>query len=156
MIWLQRERVAGPEWSCRGCNNKPELSYQYMTIRELETNSSSASYYIFTTICSSWFVRLHIPYLSWGYRSQRQFVFLAARLRNKKAFAQTRDARMIIFRQNKKQQQGIWCAFVCMCLTWAPYTYLSSIFPPSVWPPMSHTCRVTFKLPAVEKRDRIV
>lgn len=42
------------------------------------------------------------------------------------------------------------------CLTWAPYTYLSSIFPPNVWPPMSHTCRVTFMLPAEEKRDKIL
>lgn len=41
-------------------------------------------------------------------------------------------------------------------LTWAPYTYLSSIFPPSVWPPMSHTWRVTFTLPVEEKRDKII
>lgn len=41
-------------------------------------------------------------------------------------------------------------------LTWAPYTYLSSIFPPNVWPPMSHTCRVTFMLPVEEKREKIL
>lgn len=43
--------------------------------------------------------------------------------------------------------------YVCF-LTWAPYAYLSSIFPPSVCPPMSHTCRVTFWFPAVTKTNR--
>ncbi len=123
-------------------------SHQYRTIRDLESNYSCASYYLLM-VCT------FTHFLSFLRLLESKTVCLFASCGRNKRLKFREQTRKL----QHKPEMYTWLLgrvkSACVChLTWAPYTYLSSIFPPNVWPPMSHTCRVTFRLPAEEKTDR--
>lgn len=62
------------------------------------------------------------------------------------------DGCLIIYEKTKNTEHLYVKINTKQCLlTWAPKIYLSIICPPSVWPPISHTCIVTLWLPKDKK-----
>lgn len=127
MIWFQRKGAAETEWSQRGWNNKPGW-------RRFQ----------------NW--KLFLNYV-FRFRLQHHLNPSDPSLPFLQPLGRRRDCGLVLLLLDKMKFKQLGLKVFKRRLTWAPYTYLSSIFPPSVWPPMSHTCRVTFKFPATKRNN---